>query len=289
MFLNLNSHAVGITGLSFRETTDLAVRHGFAGIDCNVTGFTSVEEAKQAGDFLRGHGLRWGLFGMPCDVSNCSDEEFERGMTRLRDILPLVKAAGCTRTYNHIWPGSNTREAGQYADWLVHRLTPLVELLGRYGVQYGLEFLGPKHLRDAYRYPSLYTLGEMTRFMSRLPANVGIALDSFHWYTSGGTLDDVRALLKGDRIVGVHLNDARPGRTREEQMDQERELPGETGVIDLTGFVRTLRDIGYDGPVIAEPFKPQRDRLRLLPPDAAAKEVAAVMRRTLNASPGRAA
>jgi sugar phosphate isomerase/epimerase len=39
------------------------------------------------------------------------------------------------------------------------------------------------------------------------------------------------------------------------QMDNTRALPGETGVIDIVGFLGALRAIGYDGPVTPEPFK----------------------------------
>ena len=34
-----------------------------------------------------------------------------------------------------------------------------------------------------------------------------------------------------------------------------RRLPGATGVIDIAGFLQTLREIGYDGPVTPEPFE----------------------------------
>lgn len=284
MFLNLNPSAIGIAGLSFRELADLAARHGFGGIDCGTSEWGgSAEAARRAGEYLRDKGLRWGLFGMPFDVSSCSDAEYDSGMQRLRDALPLVAAAGCSRTYNHIWPGSaDALEPDKYRDRLLGRLTPLARLLGEYGVEYGLEFLGPKHLRDPYRHPCLFTLGEMVQLADALPQNVGVVLDSFHWYTSGGTVEEVRTLLAapaGARVVCVHLNDARPGRSREEQRDGERDLPGATGVIDLRGLVDALDEIGYDGPAIAEPFQPQRDRLSALPPDEAASEVAAVMRR----------
>jgi len=38
-------------------------------------------------------------------------------------------------------------------------------------------------------------------------------------------------------------------------MDLKRELPMATGVIDLASFLGALVQIGYDGPVRAEPFK----------------------------------
>jgi sugar phosphate isomerase/epimerase len=39
------------------------------------------------------------------------------------------------------------------------------------------------------------------------------------------------------------------------QVDNVRALPGETGVIDIAGFLGALDRIGYDGPITAEPFK----------------------------------
>jgi len=40
----------------------------------------------------------------------------------------------------------------------------------------------------------------------------------------------------------------------EEQIDNDRRLPMETGVIDLPGFIKKLAAMGYDGPVTPEPF-----------------------------------
>jgi len=39
------------------------------------------------------------------------------------------------------------------------------------------------------------------------------------------------------------------------QVDSVRALPGETGVIDIAGFLQALHAIGYSGPVTPEPFK----------------------------------
>jgi sugar phosphate isomerase/epimerase len=48
-------------------------------------------------------------------------------------------------------------------------------------------------------------------------------------------------------------------------MDLVRALPGETGVIDITSFLHALQRMGYDGPVVPEPFKKE---LADLPEDA---------------------
>ena len=59
------------------------------------------------------------------------------------------------------------------------------------------------------------------------------------------------------RIVNVHAKDAIRGRSPDEQLDQERAMLCDTGVIDPRGFVRGLRAAGYRGPVSVESFMPE--------------------------------
>jgi sugar phosphate isomerase/epimerase len=95
--------------------------------------------------------------------------------------------------------------------------------------------------------------------------NVGLLLDCWHWYTSHGTVEDLRR-LKPEQVVYVHVNDAPSGVPVDEQVDSVRCLPGETGVIDIAAFLQVLQSIGYDGPVTPEPFKKE---LKDLPDDEA--------------------
>jgi sugar phosphate isomerase/epimerase len=89
--------------------------------------------------------------------------------------------------------------------------------------------------------------------------NVGIVLDSWHWWQAGDTVADIEGLKNSD-IVLVDLNDAPKDVEKQQQMDNRRELPLATGVIEVKGFLNALVKIGYDGPVRAEPFnQPLRD------------------------------
>jgi sugar phosphate isomerase/epimerase len=103
---------------------------------------------------------------------------------------------------------------------------------------------------------------------------VGVLVDTFHCYTSGSSTEDLKLIEKGTRIVGVHLNDGQRGRSRDEQQDLERELPLETGVVDSVSIVKTLRGLGYDGPVTVEPFEPAASRLKKMPLEDALRTVA---------------
>ncbi len=54
-------------------------------------------------------------------------------------------------------------------------------------------------------------------------------------------------------------------------------LPMETGVIDLAGIMRRLAAIGYDGPVMAEPFSQRINSLAATDPMGAARTVSDAM------------
>jgi sugar phosphate isomerase/epimerase len=75
----------------------------------------------------------------------------------------------------------------------------------------------------------------------------------------------------------VHVNDAPAGIPLDEQLDNVRALPMETGVMDLPGFMGKLRAMDYDGPVTAEPFSKRVNELAASDPRAAVAETARSM------------
>ncbi len=105
--------------------------------------------------------------------------------------------------------------------------------------------------------------------------NVGLLVDSWHWYTSHDTVAELLQLTNHD-IVHVHVNDAPSGIAIDQQVDNHRRLPITTGVIDLKGFINTLVKIGYDGPVECEPFDQE---LRDMDNDTAVKQTIASLDR----------
>jgi sugar phosphate isomerase/epimerase len=277
MYINLCPETVGIDGLSLQERIDLAVRHGFEGVDLPADELSSMDDAERAAEAIAAAGLRWGLFWLPADFL-AERAEYEEGMELLAELAPRVACAGCTRTYAHIWPGSHDMPYSENMGWHVRRLRPLAATLSEHGISLGLEFIGPKTLRAPFRYPFVHTLAQAAELADTVHPATGIVVDCFHWYTSGGTLQDLRRHLRAEQVVNVHANDARAGRQRDEQIDMEREMPLATGIIDAPGVLRVLDEMGYDGPLIAEPFQPALGRLRQLAPDDAAAEVIAVMR-----------
>ena len=125
--------------------------------------------------------------------------------------------------------------------------------LRAHGVRLGLEFVGPHHLRGR-RYPFVWDIPQLLGLLDAIERdNVGVLLDSYHWYTTGQKMEELR-LLSAERIVHVHINDAREA--PEAAHDQERLLPGE-GAIDLRAFVAHLRAAGYSGSLSVEVLRKQ--------------------------------
>lgn len=282
MQINLDANQSGLGRVPLAELLAPARQCGFDTVTFPLWEVSSVRQARAATAQLRDHGLEWSLMPMDLDVMReCSAADFAADLGRLRRQMELAQAAGVPRYYNHVWPGSNERNREANFAWCVERFGQVFEAARAHGLQAGLEFLGPKPLRDSFRYPFIWTLPEILKLADAISPQVGVQFDTYHWYTSGGTRDEIKLLGSGDRVVGVHLNDGWKGRARDRQQDLERELPLATGVIDSVAAVRALHELGYAGPVWVEPFEPAATRLRALPLPQALQVVYASTREVL--------
>jgi sugar phosphate isomerase/epimerase len=116
-------------------------------------------------------------------------------------------------------------------------------------------------MRQGHRYEFISTIAGALDLGERLgTGNTGLLLDSYHWYTSHGTIEDLKKLT-AEQIVYVHVNDAPAKRTIDEQLDGQRLLPGASGVIDIAPFLQIVDQTGYDGPIVVEPFNAEHKAL----------------------------
>src|ERR1035437_4776901 len=92
---------------------------------------------------------------------------------------------------------------------------------------------------------------EMLDFAKDCGPNYGVLLDSWHWYHAGATIEDIHKAGKA-RIVTVHVSDAAK-MPPEDVRDNARLMPGE-GVVDLVGFFKALKEVGYEDGVSPEPL-----------------------------------
>ncbi len=276
MFKNLNPGMIGIHA-SLVEALDMAAQYGFDGVDINLPDMaemareTSVDEVR--GLFARS-GSRPGNWGLAIEWHG-SERKWTDELTRLRRYAALAREIGAQRTTAVVMPWSDERTFDENYAFHVERLKPVAELLGEHDCRFGLEFIGPETLRRGRKHAFVYTMDGMLALCRDLGPNVGLLLDLWHWYTSHGTWDDLVRLGNGD-VVNVHVNDAPAGVPVDEQIDNKRCLPGETGVLDIARFLRALDAMGYDGPVTAEPFSA---RVNALAPQDALRETSEAMHR----------
>lgn len=238
-----------------REAVGLAGKHGFESVEARMHELAGMQrgQVEELLAQLKNHRLVWGAAGLPVDFRR-DEEQFRTGMTDLPRLAEGLQRAGGSRVGTYLMPCHN--ELTYVENFRIHqrRLRQIAEVLNDHGIRFGLEYVGTETLRLSRRYPFVHTMAETRELIAAIDVeNVGLILDSWHWWTSGDTEQELRSVKK-EEVVAVDLNDAPRGIPKEEQRDNHRELPGATGVIDAGLFVRVLQDIGYNGPVRAEPF-----------------------------------
>lgn len=244
----------GLTGAglgaieSGRQLIELAGRFGFQTVDLDALSLVESNGVDEARRLLMSNGVKVGSIGLPVEWRS-TEAVFLEGLEKLAAHAAAAKALGCTRCCTYILPSTDEHPA-RFMATATRRLRVCAQLLGAYGISLGLEFVGPHHLRTAWRHPFIWTLEETLDWIAAIgESNVGLLLDAYHWYTNGLEVADITA-LRNEQIVHVHINDA-PDVPVQDALDNGRLYPGE-GVIDLTGFLRGLQAIGYDGPVAQE-------------------------------------
>ena len=273
-------------GLNYHDFDSLlyaAARNGFKGIEVPYGAFETPDAAKSAAKRMGDIGMRFGLIMAPCDMFKIDDSSFNTALKKFGNWARLARIAGCTRAYNHIWPGSNEREYNRNFDWHIKRLSAIYQVLNDEGLRYGIEFMGPKTVRDNFKYEFIHSLMGVISLVNEVDPNIGFVFDTFHWYCSGSSLDDLYfAARNTGRIINIHLADPNPSFSREKQIDSIRALPKSDGIIDTVSILRLLDQNGYDGPVIIEPMNPTTELYSKMDLDEAVQDAIACLHDIFN-------
>jgi sugar phosphate isomerase/epimerase len=262
---------------SLAESVRLAAQFGFEAVEPSLGPLTAMTEGEI--DRLRAEvesrHLAIGAPGTGVPVGQ-SQEAFASWLAGLPKTAKALQRVGGRRIVTWVL---STDAALPYRDnFKLHarRFAEVAGVLGDHNLRLGLEYLGPKTIWASQRFPFLHTMREMKELIAEIgKPNVGFLLDSWHWYTAQETTAELLTLRNED-VAGVHLNDAPKGIPVDQQIDNRRGLPASTGVIDVGGFLGALNQIGYDGPVAAEPFD---SSLRELPVEQAVGRAADAMKK----------
>jgi sugar phosphate isomerase/epimerase len=244
--------------LGLADRAALARRTGYQAMDF---GCREVEDALAARPGLSAAGL-WAELGLrpgmaggvPIPDPFAPDAEFDRGLADVPGRAAAAAAAGATQVGLVLRNRSDLPEPESRA-LVGRRLRRIGEALAPAGLRLAVEFIGVRHLWTNLAHPFAQRYTELLSVLEDTGRdNVGFLLDSYHWYGAEASLEDVASTPR-ERIVYLHVNDAKPGPASAIQ-DADRLLPGE-GVIDLAGWFRAVARTGYDGCVAPEVLGPR--------------------------------
>ena len=258
-----------------REAVRLAHKYGFESVapDTGLLARLSDEQLREVQADMKAKNLVWGAAGLSADFRG-DQSRFKTSAKRLAGEATALKRAGVTRVGTWISPAHRSLTYLANFRLHAHRLREVAKILAANGQRLGLEYVGPKTSWTAAQFPFIHTMAETKELIAEISLdNVGLMLDSWHWYNARETAEDLLS-LKGRDVVCCHLNDAPSGVPIDRQKDLRRDLPAATGVIDLKAFLGSLLKIGYDGPISAEPFS--RELREMSTEDAVATTAAAM-------------
>lgn len=277
--LDLRCGSIGVKA-NQTEAIALAAKHGFESVNAEPSYIGQLDSGgrKELAAKLKEQGLVWGAAGLPVEFRK-DETTFRAGAQNLPKLAAAMQEAGVTRVGTWLMPCHDELTYIQNFRQHARRLRECATILKDHGQRFGMEYVGPKTLRDSKRFSFVHNMAETKDLIAEIGVdNVGFVLDSWHWYTSHESVKDLQTLSNKD-IVACDLNDAPKGLEIDQQVDNQRELPMATGVIDLKAFLAELVAIGYDGPIRAEPFnKP----LNAMENEEAAAMTAAAMKKAFD-------
>jgi sugar phosphate isomerase/epimerase len=281
--LNLMPGMIGVGVKSQADLNALAARHGFDSVEPRAAEIArmSADDLKRLADDMAAKALAWGAAGLPngvrADAATFGDE-----VRNLPGLAAGLRRAGVTRISTWISPSSQALTYVANFKQHVTRYTEVTRILDAEGLRFGLEYIGTPSLHRRPRHAFVRSMAEARELFAEIPSrNLGFVLDSWHWYTAREGEAELLSLGAAD-VVAADLNDAPAGVPLDELVDNQRELPAATGVIDAGRFLAALARIGYDGPVRAEPFNAA---LNALDDDAACAATIGALRRALRLVP----
>ena len=165
------------------------------------------------------------------------------------ELSALAAAIGCP--YIVVVPGKippGGVSSYEVIEESVRVLRELASIAERHNVALAFEFLGQKDC-------TVQTLGLADEIVSKVNRrNIGLVIDSFHFYAGGSTVKMIDA-LDPRRLFIFHINDAE-NLPSEQLTDAHRLLPG-LGILPLREIIAAFRRIGYDRVASVEIFRPE--------------------------------
>ncbi|MBW3598753.1 MAG: sugar phosphate isomerase/epimerase [Planctomycetes bacterium] len=254
MYKSLAPQAIGVSGRQ-SELIEMALTYGFKGMNVDMREFARKVANRgmdAAARYMHSAQVRLGFHvsGFELPVRWADDEAaYKQDMEKLPKTAEVAKSLGAQGCYAYVLPASDGLPYHECFAFHQQRLGPVANELARHDIQLGLGFYSTPARRKDKKYEFIYEVEPFLKLIETLGvANVGVVVDLWHWHFGGGTLDQIKQ-LKADQVVNVRLADVAEDVDPAKQTDEQRLLPGKTGVIDSAGVLRILGEMEYAGPV----------------------------------------
>jgi 2-keto-myo-inositol isomerase len=168
-----------------------------------------------------------------------------RAVTRCRELSRYSQAIECPWVL--VVPGpTDGRTDAQVTKDTAATLREMADAAAEFGISVAFEFMGfPwSAVRDV--------AGAWAVVQEANRPNLGIIVDTAHFYAGGSTLESIRE-VDPERLVVLHINDVEDV-PKPDITDGHRLYPGE-GVIPLQEILGAVRATGWDGVLSVELFR----------------------------------
>ena len=175
------------------------------------------------------------------DISSGDEAVVENGMKFWCETLPVLQKLGITFVGGGLygyWPVDYSREINKEADRdrSIKNMRILADLAQTYGITLGMESLN-RH--EGYL---INTAKECTEYVKAVGKdNVKVMLDTYHMCLEEDSFREA-ILTAGSYLGHVHVG------------ENNRRVPGQGRLIPWKEIGAALKEIGYDGNVVMEPF-----------------------------------
>lgn len=175
-------------------------------------------------------------------------EDYEKIKAECEEYSRIAGEINCP--YVVVVPGKLPENATEeeIIEESVKVLNELADIAEKYDVGLAFEFLGQADC-------SVQTLDLDKKIIERVNrANVGLVIDTFHFYAGNSTLEAIET-LDPKKLFIFHINDAED-LPKTDLTDAHRLYPGE-GILPIKEIKKRFDKIGYDRMVSIEIFRPE--------------------------------
>lgn len=259
MFKNLVGEGLGVSGRQ-NEMIELALTFGYRGLDIDMNDMVgrAVEISQQfACQYLLAaeKSLQIGCFELPIDF-RADDEKFKASLPRLDVMIQICTQLNATRAYISI-PASSSVPFQENFERYRLRIGQVADLVAGCGLRIGLAFNGTAEAAKRYENKFITSADELLTLIKMVgKSNVGLMLDSWHWYLGGGTIAALER-MSGDQIVAARFADFPSDLTPENAKSKSRQLLKVDDNSFTVQVLRVLNQINYEGPLAACPGSSQ--------------------------------